>query len=117
MLANCQYCVGAKQSASNLIRHGFYFRTGDSRRIQRFRCKTCKGTCSNATGSRWFRHKKRRFHEALREHFASLGAVRRGGRKFKVNRKTIARKLVILGEEAEELLREQNTVEQVARVI
>jgi hypothetical protein len=92
-------------------------RTGDSRRIQRFRCKTCKATRSTATGSRWFRQKKRRLHEQLREHFSSLGSIRRGARKFKVNRKTIAHKLVLLGLEAETLLREQNAGRDLVRVV
>jgi transposase-like protein len=117
MVSACLKCIAAGRPVSKVNRHGFYFRTGDSRHIQRYWCKACGVSHSDATSSKWFRHKKRRFHEALREHFASLGSVRRGARKFKVNRKTIARKLVILGHEAEALLLRQNKVELPARVI
>jgi transposase-like protein len=117
MVPVCPKCVAARRPVSNMNRHGFYFRACDSRYIQRYWCKACGGSPSDATNSKWFRHKKRRFHEALREHFASLGAVRRGARKFKVNRKTIARKLVLLGEEAEALLQKQNRERSLARVI
>jgi hypothetical protein len=85
--------------------------------VQRYRCRRCKRTCSTATFSRWFRHKKRRHHEALRKHFASLGGLRRGAHNLKLNRKTVARKLVLLGFEAEESVRAKNLLHEKARVI
>ena len=117
MTPSCKPCLSRGLSGSNLNRHGFFFRTSDSRYIQRYYCKTCGSAPSDASQSRWFRAKKRRYHEAMREHFASLGSIRRGARKFKVNRKTMARKLVLLGLEAQERLQAQNAAAAKARVI
>ena len=117
MLARCPKCFCASEGGKVLTRYGFYFRSGDSRWIQRYLCKACETTSSDATSSRWFRQKKRRHHEAMREHFASLGAIRRGAKKFKVNRKTMARKLELLGQEAEDILRAQNSAHEKARVV
>jgi hypothetical protein len=99
------------------VRFGFFFRTSDSRRIQRFRCRGCWATCSRATFHRWFRQKKRLKNELLRKHFASAGTIRRAARTFCLNRKTVARKLVLLGFEAETRLRMRNHDLPKARVI
>ncbi len=117
MIPHCVKCPPRAEGGTNLKRNGSFYRACDSRRIQRYFCKSCGASPSDAINSRWFRLKKRRLHEALREHFASLGAIRRGAKRFKVNRKTMARKLVLLGEEAEERLRAENGVHPKARVI
>lgn len=117
MLPSCPYCPAGGTSGLKTVRFGFYLRTDDSRRIQRFRCNACRRTHSHATRSRWFRAKKRRFHQTLRVHFASLGSIRRGAYNLKLNRKTVARKLVLLGVEAEERMRAKNLALEKARVI
>lgn len=101
MPTTCPYCLDKRIAGSYFVRFGFFYRTGDSKWIQRFRCQTCKATCSRATFNRWFRHKKRLKNEGLRRHFASAGTIRRAARTFSLNRKTVERKLEILGFEAE----------------
>jgi hypothetical protein len=117
MQLTCPKCSSAGELGKDFSRNGSYFRTGDSRRIQRYIHNSCGGSPSAATGSRWFRAKKRRHHEALRRHFASLGSIRRGAYNMQLNRKTIARKLVILGQEAEERVRASNLLHEKVRVV
>jgi hypothetical protein len=90
------------------VRFGFFYRRCDSRWVQRFLCRGCRKTCSLATFSRWFRQKKRRHNEQLRRHFASSGTIRRAARTYNLNRKTVERKLMLLGFEAEAHLQLEN---------
>ena len=117
MISSCPKCHHTVASGTKIVRDGFYFRTDDSRWIQRYWCHGCKTNFSDATGKRWFRAKKRRYHAALRKAFASLGGVRPIARDSKLNRKTIARKLVLLGEEAEARFHAANLRHEKARVI
>jgi len=121
MPSDCPYCrdkcTNRRTSGTHFVRFGFFYRTGDSRWIQRFRCQSCGVTCSRATFNRWFRHKKRLKNLALKKHFASSGTIRRAARTFSLNRKTVARKLEILGFEAECNLRMDNISHPKCRVI
>jgi hypothetical protein len=94
------------------VRFGFFYRTSDSKWIQRFRCKECKKTCSKATFHRWFRQKKRLKNDVLRKHFASHGTIRRAARNFHLNRKTVVKKLLALGFDAECRLRFENSIKR-----
>jgi transposase-like protein len=105
MLSHCPRCEFSDFSGTIFVRFGFFYRTCDSRWIQRFRCRSCRKTWSRATFTRWFRHKKRLKNEQLRRHFASSGTIRRAARTFSLNRKTVERKLMVLGFEAEAKLR------------
>ena len=117
MISRCPNCNRTPSGGTKIVLNGHYFRYDDSRWIQRYWCHGCNKGCSDATGKRWFRSKKRRFHEELRKRFANLGGVRPLARDTKLNRKTVARKLVLLGEEAEEKFRAANLLQEKARVI
>ncbi|MGZ3742032.1 MAG: hypothetical protein ACXVB9_21835, partial [Bdellovibrionota bacterium] len=117
MSISCPKCLFQGELGKGFVKDGFYFRTSDSRHVQRYQCKKCKSTTANAHFTRWFRAKKRRHHESLRKHFASLGSIRRGAYNLKLNRKTIARKLVLLGEEAKERVRKENLLHTKVRVV
>jgi hypothetical protein len=118
MRITCPKCSRTGELGKEFVRNGYYLRTGDSRWIQRYLCKgDCGGSPSAASANRWFRAKKRRHHEALRKHFASLGSIRRGAYNMELNRKTVARKLVLLGEEAQERVRKANLLHEKARVV
>lgn len=117
MPSHCLKCVSQGRGGSVFVRYGFFFRANDSRFIQRYRCNQCRSTSSNATHSRWFRHKKRRHHEELRKYLASLGSIRRISYNTGLNRKTVARKLELLGQEAEERLKAMNLLHERARVV
>ena len=117
MPSHCPHCDDREPSGSTFVRFGFFYRTCDSRWIQRFRCRSCRKTCSRATFSKWFRHKKRLKNEQLRRHFASSGTIRRAARTFSLNRKSVERKLMALGFEAEAKLRIENLNRQKVRVV
>ena len=105
---SCSNCCESGIYGSHFVRFGFFYRTSDSRRVQRFICQGCRKTRSLATDSSWFRQKKRNKNEALRIHLASHGSMRRAARTLKLNRKTVARKLEMLGFEAEARLMANN---------
>jgi len=117
MPSNCPHCLLKRQSGSYFVRFGFFYRTSDSRWVQRWRCQRCLATCSRATFHAWFRQKKRAKNLDLKKHFASGGSVRRAARNLNLNRKTVARKLLALGFEAEYLLREANYQKPKSRII
>lgn len=117
MPSHCPICDPRSSAGSKFVRFGFFYRTSDSRRIQRYRCKACRTTYSNATFSRWFREKKRLKNAALRKHLASGGSLRRAARTFCLNRKTVAHKLVKLGFEAKAELHLENLKMSKCRVI
>ena len=104
----CPKCQNLGKTSSGFVRFGLFFRSSDCQRIQRFRCRTCNATCSNATFHAWFRQKKRNKNYALWVHFSSCGSLRRAARTFHLNRKTVARKLICLGFHSETLLLEAN---------
>jgi transposase-like protein len=117
MLSRCPACQADTKTGLVFNRDGFYFRTADSRYVQRYRCRKCKGRSSDASGTRWFRAKKRRFHEVLRKRFAKLGSIRGEAEVLGLNRKTTARKLVILGEIARESFERENRKKEPSRLI
>jgi transposase-like protein len=106
--ASCPFCDSLEKTGSYFVKFGFYFRTSDSKQIQRFLCMGCRKTCSHQSSHAWFRQKKRLKNSALRKHFASCGTMRRAAMSFNLNRKTVARKLLALGFEAESELARHN---------
>ena len=78
------------------MKDGTYFRKGDSRIIQRFRCRHCGKRFSKATNSLLFRQRKRRVHTPLKRLLASGNSMRRSAKLLGIDKKTVARKLVLL---------------------
>jgi len=97
MPTQCLNCIDALIGSSKFILWGSFYRTCDSRFVQRYRCTGCFKTCSKATFHKWFRQKKRRFNQQLFKHFASGGTIRRAAINFNLNRKTVEKKLELLG--------------------
>ena len=83
-----------------IVRHGRYRRTSDSRSVARYRCRSCDRTFSQATENECFAQKKRQKNRLVFELLASGVSGRRTARLLRINRTTIARKLVFLGEVA-----------------
>ena len=105
MIPNCPYlkCPTASSSSpssGSIVRNGFFYRSSDSRQIQRFRCKVCDREFSRATSNPCYRQKKRRINYSLNELLASGITQRRAARVLLVNRKTIARRFHFLAERA-----------------
>lgn len=88
------------------MRYGSYYRSSDSRHIQRFLCKNCGKHFSSATFSACYRQKKRRLNEPLRVQLCSGISIRRLALLHGVTRKTVARKLKFLGQQAKDQQRD-----------
>ena len=93
-------CPNCPAGSHSVVRNGHYFRTSDSRKIQCFKCKSCRQYFSTATFSDCYRQKKRRINEPLRDLLCKRMALRDAARHFKVSRTTIARRLLFLAEQA-----------------
>lgn len=83
------------------MRAGFFKRSSDGRRIQRFRCAGCSRYFSYATLSPCFRQKKRQFNHRLYLHFSSFLSQRRAAKVFGLSRNTVVRKFLFLAAQAE----------------
>jgi len=83
------------------MKDGFYFRRDDSRKIQRFRCKTCKTRYSKSTFKLEKNQKKRRINHIVRSMLSSGMSQRNCAYVLKVARKTIERKILYLSKKAE----------------
>jgi transposase-like protein len=83
-----------------IVRKGYYSRKSDSRRLQRFLCKTCGIRFSRSTFSNRYYQKVRRINEPLRRLFVSGVSQNRAARILRVSQNTIARRFLFLAEEA-----------------
>ncbi len=91
-------------ASGSIIRKGFYQRTSDHARIQRYFCRTCHSHFSAATFTPCYRQHKRQINSNVFTLSVSHVSQRRCAQILRVNRKTIARKLIFLGT----YLRERN---------
>jgi transposase-like protein len=108
MPSSCPKCDSEARAGSGFRRYGFYFRTSESKRIQRYQCRLCKITVSPSTFSPWCGQKKRMINEAVRQLLARGVSLRNTAAALRLNRKTIDRKLEALGFHAASELDRQN---------
>ena len=107
MNVNCPHCEFRSDYISDfrtVVRIGHFHRTSDSKDLQRYRCLLCKKTFSEATKDPCFRQKKRQKNKMLSELIASGVSERRSARLLRINRTTVARKIIFLGARAAERL-------------
>lgn len=100
MHVNCPHCEKNPNFVSDcrtIRRHGTYYRTSDSRSIKRYTCLTCKTTFSDASKDPCFGQKKRQKNRKLLELLASGVSERRSAKLLRIDRKTVARKVIFLG--------------------
>src|SRR5215211_5737878 len=103
MKPDCPYCIAKENSPSEcprIKRDGTFYRSSDSRKIQRFRCMTCRKGFSHATFHPCFRQLKRQFNEPLRRFFCSGVSQRRLARNFNLSRTTVVRNCLFLEAQA-----------------
>jgi len=82
------------------VKFGRYFREDDAQSIQRYRCSGCGKCHSSATHTPTYRQKRRRLNRLIEMDIASSTAQRRIAIKHGCTRKTVARKIVFLAQEA-----------------
>ena len=89
---HCQSCA--------FLKHGFFHRKDDGRQVRRFRCKGCGKTFSRAGFSLFYRHQHRRLNHLIKPLLSSGVTLRGIARVLGIDKDTVARRLVLLGEEA-----------------
>ena len=87
-----RHCPKNTCKSDQIIKNGFFFRSNDSRKIQRFKCKVCGVKFSSSTGTLEFGQKKRRVNFLLLKLFCAKVTQRRAARIAGVNKITVARK-------------------------
>jgi transposase-like protein len=95
-------CPNPNCISPQLQKNGFYFRSSDSKSIQKWKCLRCKRGFSSATFERAYRHHKRRINSEVGQLLSSGMSLRRIALFLNVHRITVARKLAFLAQEAEE---------------
>ena len=89
-------------NTGSVIRAGFFFRRSSYRKIQRFRCKRCGRSFSQATASACFGQHKREVNLPLWRLLGSGVSMRRSAKLVGIHQNTVARKLAFLGAQARE---------------
>lgn len=87
------HCPRCDAPLERLVRDGYFFRSSDSKYIQRIKCKDCGKRFSSATGTATYRQKKRRINPIVRWCLASNMCPRDIAELVGVNIKTIASRL------------------------
>ncbi len=82
------------------VKYGRYRRADDAQSIQRYRCNQCTKCFSSATFTATYRQKKRRLNRLIEMDIASSTAQRRIAKNHRCDRKTVARKIKFLANEA-----------------
>jgi transposase-like protein len=119
MLVSCPYCSKHKDYVIDIrtvVRFGRYHRVSDSKDVKRYRCRLCKRTFSQATTDSCFRQKKRQRNNQILELLASGVSQRRIARLLRIQRKTVARRLIFLGNFCDEKLRIETTLTEVTHL-
>ena len=87
-----------RNSSDFVLKKGFFIRSSDGRKIQRYRCLKCDNQFSEATYDLCYHQKKRQINESVFNLFSSAVSQNRMALLLKVNRKTVVRKFLFLGQ-------------------
>lgn len=105
MSIKCPYCQFKNSlSTENRISvksFGFYYRSSDRKKVLRFYCKLCRKHFSSATGSKNIKQKKRQLNHQIARLLVAGVSQRECARLLKINRKTIVRKFIFMGQHAQ----------------
>ena len=94
---SCPKCIADSKICPKIRRCGSYYRTSDSKSVPRFQCQVCGKHFSRSTSDPYYRKRERRKSRKVKDLLDSLVSLRRAAKKLKINRKTVARMLVIEG--------------------
>ena len=110
MLPNCFYCSSQHSLSAprKVVMAGFFRRSSDGKKIQRFLCGLCQRTFSLSSFSPCFQQKKRNLNGPVFHQLASCTSQRRTALILGINRKTVVRKFLFLGKAAEYFLLSSN---------
>ena len=96
----CPYddCVHHRRAAFPWRRRGFFRRKVDGRRVQRFECLGCERRFSTQSFRLDYRLKKPHLTGRVFEHLVAKTTLRQIGRSLETTRKTVERRLALLGD-------------------
>ena len=105
LVSSSKFICSVCQSSSPIIKFGHFTRLSDKAFIQRYRCKNCGHTFSEATFDICFAQKRRDLNPVLFRLLSGGYSQRRSAIDLNVNRKTVVRKFIFLGLCAMKILR------------
>jgi len=101
-------CFNSSQKCSNprtsVVACGFYRRKSDGAKIQRYKCQACKKSFSDASFSFCFKQKKRQLNSTIFRLLVGGFSQRRTALELNINRKTVVRKFILMGQLANFIL-------------
>jgi transposase-like protein len=98
-------------------RSGSYYRTSDSKTVQRFQCDRCRSGFSASIFDPYYRKRERRKSALVFNLLASGVSQRRIAEILKLNRKTVVRTFLIEAQQAEVRLFERNKLRPTISVV
>lgn len=107
MKPNCPHCSEKSEtidSRTSVVCFGYFKRSSDKAKLQRFRCNLCLKTFSEASSQLCFGQKKRHLNPTIYELYMSGVSQRRTALLLKINYKTVQRKHIFLGIWAQKIL-------------
>lgn len=90
----------SRKSDSQIIKDGFFYRSSDRKKAQRYYCKACSKSFSSATLGNCYKQKKRHLNSKIARLLSGVVSLRESARILNINRKTVNRKLIFMGERA-----------------
>jgi transposase-like protein len=93
-------CPTCQATRPNISKNGFFKRSSDSKKIQKYICKLCKKQFSTATFSDCYFQKKRRLNHPIKFDLCSSTSLRRIALKYRISRSTVKRKIEFLATQA-----------------
>lgn len=95
--------------SSPIKKAGFFHRSSDRKFVQRYYCCACRKYFSSATFNECRNQKKRQKNSHISRLLVGVVSMRETARILKVDRKTVARKLIFMGRKAEIELQKFNS--------
>lgn len=97
MSKKCPHC---QSSSQNFSKFGHFVRSSDRKILQRYRCKVCLKTFSQATFQSCYRQNKRQLNPVIQKLLISCVSQRRIAIILKISRTTVERKFRFLAEQS-----------------
>ncbi|MCO5142243.1 MAG: hypothetical protein M9962_04035 [Oligoflexia bacterium] len=104
----CRKCQSENKPGLNFQKRGFFYRTSDSKKVQKYVCNDCRNYFSAASFQICYRQKKRQKNELLRKLLASGNSLRRASLILNIHRTTTVRKFLFLSLKSEFSFRSNN---------
>lgn len=95
---NCPHKISSARNSHQIVRFGQFYRHCDQALVQRYKCKDCGKTFSDARFSPLYRHRIRHLNWIMMQLFCAGISQRRCAHFLNIDPKTVVRKFCLLGE-------------------